>query len=111
MASQFPTRRFSGAGASKIEVAAIRDEFERSDISIQRGMIDHFKSLSTSAIREYLDNWRARNEPVETPAVTESAPDAPESEATPEATDTPDEDDEDESGQPDPEGDESDATE
>ena len=59
MAELFPVKRFTTAGATKAEKDQLKREFERSDLGVQQGMIEHFKSQSTSGIREYLENLRS----------------------------------------------------
>ena len=80
MPAKLPTRRFSSAGATKEETAALQLEFERSDLGIQEAMIDYFKGLSIGGIREYLANWRE----LHAPEGAETAPEAPLGEAAPE---------------------------
>ncbi len=58
MAEMFPVKRFTTAGATKDEREQLKREFERSDLSIQQGMVEHFKAQSTSGLRDYLDNLR-----------------------------------------------------
>jgi hypothetical protein len=59
MAELFPVKRFTTAGATKAEKDQLKREFERSDLGVQQGMIEHFKGQSTSGIREYLENLRS----------------------------------------------------
>ena len=61
----FPTRRFTSAGATKEEVAAIRDEFDNSDISLQEAMFDYYKESPIGVLRQLVKNRRA--EATETP--------------------------------------------
>jgi hypothetical protein len=64
MANAFPRARFRSAGAAPEEIDRLQGAYERSDVSVQEAMLEHFKSVSTSGLREYLDNWRALDIPV-----------------------------------------------
>lgn len=58
----FPTKRLRAAGASADEIAVIRSEFERSDVSMQRSLVDHFGSVATGDLRDYLAQKRANGD-------------------------------------------------
>jgi hypothetical protein len=77
----FPSRRFRGIGATREEVAEMEDAFSRSDIIVQKDVVDHLKSLSASALRVYLAGWRAQYGDVD-----ESEPESGDSEAPEEAS-------------------------
>ena len=75
---KFPARRFSNAGATKAEVDKMRNAFDNSDIGVQESMLEHFRPLSTSGLREYLASWRGVNSAVQSGSAqaNESAPEA-----------------------------------
>lgn len=54
----FPTARLVKAGASRDEIAVIRSEFERSDVAMQRLMLDNFASIAIGDLRDDLDERR-----------------------------------------------------
>ncbi len=94
--ADFPAARLLQADATLDEVAQLRGEFTSSDISIQDGIDDLYRSMSSGAIRQYLADLRKSGhfgaveaespEEAETPldssetAAPSAAPDAPESE-------------------------------
>jgi hypothetical protein len=58
----FPVARFKSADATSEEVAFLVDEFDRSDISIQRAISEHFTSVADGDLRDYLDARRANGD-------------------------------------------------
>lgn len=99
MAERFPTARLTRAGATKDETARIRDQYDRSDLSVQTSMLEMLKSQPTSGVREYLQNWRDVHS---SPQAIESAPESPQAPAALLTSDTPDGDEEGESDEIDP---------
>ena len=59
MADEFPKQRFLDAGASASEVEILSDGFDRSDLAVQRSMVDHFKSISRGDLIDYISDLRA----------------------------------------------------
>lgn len=57
--AKFPSDRFRDAGATDDEITQLEDEWERSDASAKQSMADHYASLSTGALAEYLENLRS----------------------------------------------------
>ena len=57
--AEFPRGRFVEADASDAELDQLSDEFERSDVGVQASLANHIAAISTSGIREYLDELRA----------------------------------------------------
>lgn len=87
--TDFPTRRFSTAGATKEERDVMLGEFEHSDLSVREEMVAHFKGQSTNGLKEYLASWRANREAPEAP---QRPLEAPVSEAPPTTAGAPDTD-------------------
>lgn len=56
--ADFPSKRLLQAGGTLDEVAQLRREFIASDLGVQDGIVDLFRTLSVGGMREYLSNLR-----------------------------------------------------
>jgi hypothetical protein len=54
----FPERRFIEAEATTDEVAQLRQEFNASDVTVQRSLFDYWASGPTGLLRDYLKRLR-----------------------------------------------------
>lgn len=67
----FPSVRFTGAGASEDELGRLVSEFEHSDLSVQMSQADYYAGVSEGDLREYLMRLREAGHFAPDPAADE----------------------------------------